>query len=184
LLLVADFEPRHNHRVVLTALAMFRARCPESDIRLVCVGGPDAGITSFKTIAEQMGLGQYVQFPGPLGRAETSALLHGSRAVLVPALYETVGETVLEAMQCGRPVLCGQIPGLAELTGGAALTFDPHHPADLATAFERADGDPALLERLAQLGRARAATLDDAHAVADAYVGVLRGAVTTCPPSR
>jgi glycosyltransferase involved in cell wall biosynthesis len=183
-LLVADFEPRHNHRLVLTALAMFRARFPDSEIRLVCVGGPAPALASFKLVADQMGLGPYVQFVGVLGREETSALMEGCRAVLVPGLYETVGETVVEAMHRGRPVLCSQIPGLAELTGGAALTFDPHRPADLAAAFERVERAPALLARLAQLGRERVATMDDAHAVAEAYLGVFRDVMTTCPRSR
>ncbi len=183
-LFVADFEARHNHRLVLTALAIFRARQPDSEIRLVCVGGPESAVASFKAIADQMGLGRYVQFVGGLGREQTSALMQGCRAVLVPALYETVGESVLAALQRGRPVLCSQIPELTELTGGAALTFDPHRPADLTAAFECVERDPALLNRLVQLGRERVATLDDAPAVAEAYLGVFRGAVTTCPPSR
>jgi len=151
-LLAADFEPRHNHRLVLTALAIFCARHPDSEVRLVCTGGPVAGVASFKVIAEQMGLGHVVQFSGPLGRDETSALMNGCRAVLVPSLYETIGETVIEAMQRARPVLCSQVPGLVELTGNAALTFDPHRPADLAGVVERVERNPGLLDPLGNSG--------------------------------
>ncbi|MGI9148851.1 MAG: glycosyltransferase [Chloroflexota bacterium] len=173
LLLAEDFEPRHNHRVVLTALSILRARLPSSEIRLVCVGGPDSAAANFRIMADQMGLRPYVYCAGALGGEDTSALIQASRAVLAPALYETVGETVLEAMQLGRPVLSSQIPGLAELTGSAALTFDPHRPADLAAAFECVERDPALLNRLARLGQSRVAAFDAAQGVAEAYLGVL-----------
>jgi len=183
-LLVGDLEARHNHRVALTALAIFRAQHPDSETRLVCVGGPDTDAARFRTVAEQMGLGRYVDFPGALPREEVSALIQACRAVVEPSLYETIGETVLEAMQLGRPVLSSQVPGVAELTGGAAVTFDPHRPADLAAAFERVEGDPALLDQLAQLGRERLALFDDAHGVAAAYVDVFGEALTACLPSR
>src|SRR5579859_6055369 len=174
-LLVADLEPRHGYRGVLTALAIYRGRHPDDDTRLVCVGGPDAEVPGFEIIAGQMGLGASVLFAGALDRDQTSALLTACRAVIFASLYETVGEIVLQAMQQGRAVLCSKIPGLSELVGDAALTFDPHRPAELADALERIGSDVALLDHLAQQGRAR---------VAEAYLGVFREAIASCPPSR
>jgi glycosyltransferase involved in cell wall biosynthesis len=184
LLLVADFEPRHNQRVALTALSMVQARHPASTPRLVCVGGPATARASFTAIADRMGLGSVTRFFGPLDRDETTALIQASRAVIDPALYETVGESVLQALQLGRPVLCSDIPGLAELSGGAALTFDPHRPADLAALFERIELEPGLLESLAALARQQVATLASAESVAQRYWDVFRKARAACPASR
>ncbi len=131
-----------------------------------------------------MGLTSCVEFAGALGREETLALLHGCRALVEPSLYETVGESVIHAMQLGRPVLRSQVPGLAAVAGSAALSFDPHRPADLACALERAEREPAALDWVAALGREHVATLNDAHQVAEAYVGVLHEAMTPCRPSR
>jgi glycosyltransferase involved in cell wall biosynthesis len=91
---------------------------------------------------------------------------------------------VLQALQLGRPVLCSDIPGLAELSGGAALTFDPHRPADLAALFERIELEPGLLESLAALARQQVATLASAESVAQRYWDVFRKARAACPASR
>lgn len=183
-LVAADLEPRHNLRTALTALAMVRARHPASELRLVCVGGSAAKRASMTATANQMGLGSVARFIGPLGRDETLALIQASRAVLEPALYETVGETVLQAMHVGCPVLCSRIPGLIELTGSAALSFDPYQPADLAAAFERIGCEPRLLESLAAAGHQRIARLESPESVAGAYLDVFRKARTACPASR
>jgi glycosyltransferase involved in cell wall biosynthesis len=173
-LFAGDFEPRHNHRLILTAFAIFRARHPDCDVQLVCVGSPGRPMASLRAAAGRMGLGTTVHFPGAVPNAELTALTQGCRAIVVVSLYDTVGEAVLEAMALGRPVLCSHVPDLTELTNGAALMFDPHRPADLANAFGRIDGEPAILDRLAQLGLKRVATLDDAQSVAQAYLGVFR----------
>jgi glycosyltransferase involved in cell wall biosynthesis len=183
-LFAADLEARHNHRFVLTALAMWRARRPQSEIRLVCVCGPETAAASLNGVAAQMGLGHAVQFVGALDRGSITALLHGCQAVIAPSLYETIGETVLEAMQLGRPVLCSQVPGLVELTGDAAVTFDPHRPAELATVFQHLEEQPEQVERIGLRGQAGATTLGDSHSVAQAYLGLLLDAHTACRPSR
>jgi glycosyltransferase involved in cell wall biosynthesis len=78
-------------------------------------------------------------------------------------------------------VLCSRLPDLAELTGAAALMFDPHRPTDLADAFERIEGEPRLREELAALGRARITQLDNEASVAEAYLSVFRAVGAAAP---
>jgi glycosyltransferase involved in cell wall biosynthesis len=183
-LLAADVEPRSNHRLVLAALGMLRARQPDVAIHVVCVGGPEARMASLRTLAEGMGLGAKVHFPGAMRRDDLTTLVNACRGVLVPSLYDTMGEMLLQAMALGKPVLCSSIAGLAELTDGAALTFDPHRPDDLAAALERTAHEPWLLDHLARVGRQRFATLEDPASIARAYVGVFGEARMACPASR
>jgi glycosyltransferase involved in cell wall biosynthesis len=180
-LLAADVEPRQNHGLALAAWGLFRARHPDCETLLVCAGGPDMRLTELRTTAERMGLAPFVRFTGALATAELAALVQGCRALIVPALYDALGDTVLEAMALGRPVLCSQLPDLAELTGAAALMFDPHRPTDLAAAFERIEEEPRLLEELAALGRARITQLDNAASVAEAYLSVFRAVGAEAP---
>ena len=180
----ATCEPRGNERAVLTAWSMFRAQRPRSELRLVALGGPPPGTASLAATAEQMGLGTTVQVVAALDPGEARALIQASRAVLEPALYETIGDTVLQAMQVGRPVLCSQIPALAELTGGAALAFDAHRPADLAANLARIDQEPELVESLGALGQQQVARMDSPERVAEAYLQAFRETLTTCPASR
>ena len=145
LLLAADFEPRHNHRLVLTALGMHRAAHPQCDLTLVCTGAPGAGEADTRMAAERMGLAPVVTFVGELTPEQRIGLVQSCQALLVPSLYETVGEVVATAVVVGRPVVCSRTADLAELLDGAALSFDPHRPADLTQAFERLECDPQPL---------------------------------------
>jgi glycosyltransferase involved in cell wall biosynthesis len=56
-------------------------------------------------------------------------------------------------MACGTPVVAAAAGALPETCGGAALFADPHDPAAIADAVERACGDA----QLAAAGLARAA---------------------------
>ena len=183
-LVAADFEPRSNHRLVLAALGILRARQPDLDIHVVCAGGLAARMAALRDLAERMGLGAFVHFRGAPRRHEMTALMNACRGVLVPSLYETIGEMVLQAMALRKPVLCSSIPALAELTGGAAVIFDPQRPEDLADALERTAGEPRLLDDVARAGHERFAALEDPASVARAYVGLFREARIACPASR
>jgi glycosyltransferase involved in cell wall biosynthesis len=119
-----------------------------------------------------MGIAGRVQFV----YGDCHELIAGCRAVVVPSLYDTVGEAVLRAMALQRAVLCSRVRSLVELAGNAALVFDPHRPQDLVEQLERIEEQPGLLEDLSEQGRARIRNLDDAATVANQYVSVLREA--------
>jgi phosphatidyl-myo-inositol alpha-mannosyltransferase len=115
---------------------------------------------------------------GPRGHlpAPPGVTLHGvvrSTAALVehyrncdvfisPALgQESFGMVVLEAMSCGRPVICSDIAGYRQLAdpGGAQLV--PPGDADaLAQAIAALAADPARRRGMGELNRARAEGYD------------------------
>ncbi len=83
-------------------------------------------------------------------------LAAGARAVLFPSLYEGFGLPVLEAMQQGAPVICGNLGSLPEVAGDAAITVDPYDVGALAAAIRRVDGDANLRRTMAERGRLQA----------------------------
>jgi len=94
-----------------------------------------------------------------LGALEDSALpplLSGAVAFVYPSLYEGFGLPLLEAMQCGAPVIASTDPALAEVSGGAALHCDPRDTRPWIAAFESMLDNPSLREELRQRSRARA----------------------------
>jgi glycosyltransferase involved in cell wall biosynthesis len=73
-----------------------------------------------------------------------------------PSLMEGFGMPVIEAMQCGTPVVTSNISSLPEVSGGAALLVDPLSVTAIAEGMEKVLGDEALRKELIQKGLARA----------------------------
>ncbi len=176
LLYPANFWPHKNHRILLTALGLFRHWYPGSGLALVCTGGSDDRMRELQDAAERMGLGDSVRFPGYLPDYELAALLQGCRALIFPSLYEGFGMPVLEAMAAGKPVLCSNVTSLPEVAGDAALLFDPRKPVEIARAIERLEHEPGLAADLAGRGRERARRFGDATAVARQYLDLFHAA--------
>ena len=86
------------------------------------------------------------------------ALLQGAGALIQPSVYEGFGLPVLEAMACGCPVVCSDIPALREITAGAALLVRPEELESLASALRQLIAAPELRCSLAGQGLARART--------------------------
>ena len=173
LLVSGDFEARHNHRVLLTALGMHRATHPECDLRLVCAGTPGPGMATLQRAAEVMGLANALTFASSPTLDEFADLLQNCLALVAPWLYETVGEAVLQAMKFGRPILHSGTADLVELVGSRDGAFDPRTPATLVAALERIERDTSWLGHLAQLARERALSFDEPHTVAHAFADAI-----------
>jgi len=133
--------PHKNHETLFAALALLRAERPE--LRLVLTGGGHDGP-----------LPAGVEARGLVPLDELVSLYRRASALVFPSLYEGFGQPVLEAMACGCPVACSDIPALAEVAGGAARTFDPQDAHAVATAVRDVLDDAG---RYAALGVERAA---------------------------
>jgi alpha-1,3-rhamnosyl/mannosyltransferase len=61
-------------------------------------------------------------------------------------------------MASGVPVACSRAPGLSEVAGEAALTFDPTNVDEMTGVIQQLVSDEPLRETFREKGIARAAT--------------------------
>lgn len=88
---------------------------------------------------------------GPYQRGELRALMENVDWVVVPSLWwENLPLVIQEAYQCGRPVICGNVGGMAEavIDGVSGLHFHTGQAVSLAETMQRAATTPGLWEQL------------------------------------
>jgi glycosyltransferase involved in cell wall biosynthesis len=173
LLYPANFWPHKNHPVLFEALAAYRDDHPKSHLRLVCTGAPNALMSSLRSTAEALLPSGSVVFAGYIPAQELSALLSACRAVVFPSLYEGFGMPVLEALACGKPVLCSNVTGLTEVAGDAAIYFDPTHPREIAEAIAALHSQDRVVD-LVKRGRERAKRFGDGQRMATDYLSLFQ----------
>lgn len=89
---------------------------------------------------------------GYIADEDVAGLYSGALALVFPSLYEGFGFPVLEAMQCGLPVITSNTSSLPEVAGNAALLVDPLSEDAIVEAMQALVRDEALRERLVQAG--------------------------------
>ncbi len=84
---------------------------------------------------------------------EKALLLQGAACFVFPSLFEGFGIPVLEAQGSGVPVLCSSTTTLPEVTGQAALFFDPLSVEDIAEKIIFCITNPDKMKLLVQRER-------------------------------
>lgn len=145
LLYVGSPKPHKN----LSALLLAYRRLPASAPPLVIAGPEDERYPHAREAIER--LGSRLRILGRVPDDDLPALYSGATLHVHPARLEGFGLPVLEAMGCGAPVACADIPVLREVAHHAAAYFDPELPDSiahtLAELLESASQRTALSER-------------------------------------
>ena len=94
---------------------------------------------------------------GGVDDTELPGLYSGAVAFVYPSLYEGFGLPVLEAMQCGCPVITSLDPAISEVAGSAAIQVDAIDTAAIRTAMEAMLLNPTLRTKHREAGLTRAA---------------------------
>lgn len=178
LLYPANFWAHKNHEMLLTAVGMYAAAYPDSDLKLVLTGAPGPRRDELMDAATRMQLSERVLFPGFVPEEELAALMDGCLAVIFPSLFEGFGLPLLEAMAADKPVLASNLTSLPEVGGDAVLYFDPRRPAEIVTAIHRIEHETKLREMLREKGRRRLAYFGGPEQMASKYLEVLRETVS------
>jgi glycosyltransferase involved in cell wall biosynthesis len=102
---------------------------------------------------------------------EVPPLAAFAEVLVLPSFAEGFGLPVLEAHAAGTPVACSDLPALHEAGGEAAVFFNPHDAATIATALNALLGDEEKRNLLRKKGRGRARAFSwDAVAVQTARI--------------
>lgn len=166
-LFIGTLEPRKNLPALIDAWRETRA---DTGADLVIAGRARA---DFAAVQPTKGL----RFLGEVHDAELPGLLAGALAFVYPTFYEGFGLPVLEAMQCGCPVITSCDAAVTEVAGDAAMHADSVR--EIAEALRTLAALPEQRLELRAKGLARARQFSwasTAHATRALYQEVLTGA--------
>lgn len=143
-LFVATLEPRKNLEGLVEAWRESRA---ETQADLIIAG---RSRTDFAGIEPDEG----VHILGEVSDQELPGLFSDAMALVYPTHYEGFGLPVLEAMQCGCPVITSLDPAVMEVSGGAAIHAGS--TAAIAEAMRAIASKPELRASMKAAGLQRA----------------------------
>jgi glycosyltransferase involved in cell wall biosynthesis len=137
-----------------------------ADVPLRVVGRPmDAG---YLQMLQDRAAGKQVSFLHDVDDAALVEEYRGAACVVLPSVYrapdgrttlvpELLGQTLLEAMACGRPVICTDVASMPEVVrnGDTGLVVPAGKPGTLGEAIDTLRGDRARADAMGRAGRAR-----------------------------
>ena len=158
ILSLSSIQPRKNLVRLIEAYSSLRNARAQSKLPTLVIAGKRGWLDAdvFRA-AEQSGLGTDVLFIGYVAEPDLPALFSAAASFVYPSYFEGFGLPVLEAMQCGTPVIAGNRTSIPEIAGDAALLFDPFDSQALAAALAQVMDDGELRASLRKRGLARAA---------------------------
>ncbi|GAA3255645.1 glycosyltransferase family 4 protein [Nonomuraea helvata] len=110
--MVGNLLPVKNHATVLRAWPHVLGRVPGA--RLVVLGeGPER--PRLQRLINDLGIEDHVELRGSVPRDEVVHTFRQTRLAVHPSWSEGLPRAVLEAMSCGLPVLCSDIPAHQEI---------------------------------------------------------------------
>jgi len=136
ILYLGQWKTYKNVPLLIEAFAQLRAGRP--DCRLVLAGG-DPRHPEIPAAVAELPPGSVV-LPGRVADDAVPELYRAAAAVVLASHGEGFGLPVLEAMACGVPIVCSDIPVLREIADGVAIFCDPGDAAAFARGMLEALG--------------------------------------------
>ena len=97
---------------------------------------------------EARSLGDRVRFLGFVPPENMPGLYTGARVFVYPSLSETFGKPLIEAMNCGVPVVASDVSSIPEVLGGAGTLVKPLDVDEMSQAIHEASTNEMLRAKL------------------------------------
>jgi glycosyltransferase involved in cell wall biosynthesis len=145
---------------------------------LVLAGIEAWDFKNLRTLAAELEpwLRERVLFTGHVEDADLSALYSGAAVFACVSLAEGFGLPLLEAMQCGTPVIAAAATSLPEVVGDAGILVSPRDLPELSQALLNVYKSSALRAELSRKSVVRASHFhwrDCAQETLQAYASAL-----------
>lgn len=171
-LCVGDMVPRKNQIGLIEAFTRLVNNNPQFQHHLVLTGKLSWNTPRVKEAVAASGIASRIHFTDFVPDEELLHLYNACECFVFPSLYEGFGMPILEAMACGKAVLCSNTSAMPEVADGAGLLFHPHAPLEMERAMRDVLIDSELRSRMERLGLQRASLFSwqkSARATLDVY---------------
>jgi len=123
---LTSMNPRKNTAFIIESFAEFLNKNPKAKINLVLAGKFDWNCDDiFIKINENKKYKSHIITTGFIEDKDINDIYNGAFGFVYPSLYEGFGLPVLEAMQCGIPVITSNTTSLPEVIGDAGILINP-----------------------------------------------------------
>jgi len=155
-LYIGRLEKKKNTPALVEAFAIAKERHKDLKEKLVLLGYGSFGYDEVKYLIEEYNLVNDVIMPGWVDEEDVPFLYNGASAFIFPTKHEGFGIPVIQAMGCGTPIACSDIPVLREVVQDVALFFNPKNVCDIAIAMAEIIINNDLRKSLVEKGNERA----------------------------
>lgn len=150
ILWIGRFIPGKGAEYLIETFSILVREWP--DLKLLMIGnGP------FKKNIEQkiheLNLSKNIIMKGFVPNSELPSIYQNSDVFVLPSINEGVPRTILEAMACGIPVVCTELPQLIDIVKGCGIMVPKRDPQALAEAVSKIISDKGLSQKLGENGR-------------------------------
>jgi glycosyltransferase involved in cell wall biosynthesis len=146
-------DPIKGFQHLLEAFALLAPGFPKLQLR---IAGYDAGYgPALRALAQRAGVAKSVEFVG--FQPDMPEFLRSLDIFVMPSLSEGLGQTALEAMATGLPVVASSVPALAEIIapGQTGILVPPANPQALADGIRQLLASPAQAAAIGRRARDR-----------------------------
>ena len=139
-LVFGAINPRKNIVNILKAFDLFKQKDQQNHL-LIFIGKKMDWTAEMQDTLDQMTFKTSVQFLGRQSDETACTYLNHAQALLYVSLFEGFGLPIIEAQQCGCPVITSNTSCLPEISGQAALIVNPLDITSIAQAIKSLEKD-------------------------------------------
>jgi glycosyltransferase involved in cell wall biosynthesis len=152
---IGAVHPRKNLINLLKAFSWFKKR-QQTNMQLIIAGRLAWHYHEFLEKLETFKFKNDVKLLGYVLQSELPALVASAYGLIYPSFFEGFGIPILEAMQCGVPVISSSGGAMPEIAANVALYCNPGNAEEMGHRMAQFYKDENLREMLIQRGFSRA----------------------------
>ncbi|OHX66961.1 glycosyltransferase family 4 protein [Flammeovirga pacifica] len=126
---IGTVMPKKNFHILVEMM-----KYTDEEYHLYIAGSPSKEdyVQQISDLIEEHQLTDRVKMIGEVTTEEKNYLYNECNAFLFPSLYEGFGLPIIEAMYCGKPVVCSNLTSLPEVGGESAAYWEDFDPKKMA----------------------------------------------------
>ncbi|WP_079913842.1 glycosyltransferase family 1 protein [Paenibacillus sp. 32352] len=150
ILFVGTLEPRKNLLGLLKSYLILKQNYNYSE-KLVIVGAKGWKYNPIFDWVQQNNLEEDITFTGFIDDADLPAIYSAATVFVLPSIYEGFGLPLLEAMQCGTPVIGSDISSIPEIIEESGFLIQPDDYPTWAETIHKMISNENLRKHYSQL---------------------------------